>query len=1075
MIKIKTLSLRNFLSIGQVTQTIDFDRQDLTLILGENLDLGGEGARNGTGKAQPLTSKILTESGWTLMKDIQVGDRVIAHDGQSSTVLGIYPQGKIPVYRLTFKDGRTCEASEEHLWNIYSHQFRNKNDKNHTRILTTKEIGDLLDSNRNKKSKQLHYLYVPLFTPTESLDSVVSIAPYTLGAMIGDGNLRSSPGITSCDSEIVSRVDKELQLINCSLKQVHTTTREKISYRVVMNEKQHHPKKILHPFRKYIADLNLNVNSEDKFIPNQYKNISVRQKIELLQGLLDTDGTVDRTGSISYCTTSKQLALDVADLVRSIGGLARITEKAPRFSYLGEVRQGKTAYIVRIRYHNPRDLFYLNRKKNKISESYQYKNQLRLQITAIDRIEDSECQCIYIDHPDHLYVTDNYVVTHNTSIIQGLSYALFGTAINNIRKDNLINRTNQKNMLSTVEFEVNGVDYKIIRGRKPNVLKFFINNQEQQIVDDSQGDSRETQEQIERLLQMEPEMFKQIIALNTYNEPFLALRAADQRKIIEQLLGITLLSERAEKIKELNKQTRDNIQSEQYRIKGLEEANRRIVEQIDNLKKRQRLWTATRDQDVMNLTEELTALTKIDIDQEIISHRELETYNNKRSEIANITARYTSTCATLDSKHVRSVAAIKKDIKSQLDIITSLESIVIEQEVENHRLLQTWNDNNKTLIEAKKWRDSARKHMTELNNNRHKLEAEIAKLENHQCYACGQALHDDQHETILRGKHKQLQEVSLSYLSAESQFLEHDGHIKSLGKLGTAPRVHYESLELALGHKNKLDTARTKHLELVQYLETTISEYETERTNTDKQHAQDLAAVGELGQVPRVHYDTLELALKHQSQVTKLADDLERRLADQDPYHEQIEDMEQNAVQTVDYEEINRLNRVLQHQDFLLDLLTNKRSFVRKRIIEQNLSYLNNRLTHYLDKMGLPHQVVFQNDLTVEITELGRDLDFDNLSRGERTRLIIGLSFAFRDVWESLYAPINVLFVDELIDNGLDTAGVESSIALLKDMTRRRSKSIWLVSHRDELSSRVSSILRVVKEGGYSSYHCAEE
>jgi len=166
---------------------------------------------------------------------------------------------------------------------------------------------------------------------------------------------------------------------------------------------------------------------------------------------------------------------------------------------------------------------------------------------------------------------------------------------------------------------------------------------------------------------------------------------------------------------------------------------------------------------------------------------------------------------------------------------------------------------------------------------------------------------------------------------------------------------------------------------------------------------------------------------------------------------------------------------VLQHQDFLLDLLTNKRSFVRKRIIEQNLSYLNNRLTHYLDKMGLPHQVVFQNDLTVEITELGRDLDFDNLSRGERTRLIIGLSFAFRDVWESLYAPINVLFVDELIDNGLDTAGVESSIALLKDMTRRRSKSIWLVSHRDELSSRVSSILRVVKEGGYSSYHCAEE
>jgi ABC-type multidrug transport system ATPase subunit len=118
---------------------------------------------------------------------------------------------------------------------------------------------------------------------------------------------------------------------------------------------------------------------------------------------------------------------------------------------------------------------------------------------------------------------------------------------------------------------------------------------------------------------------------------------------------------------------------------------------------------------------------------------------------------------------------------------------------------------------------------------------------------------------------------------------------------------------------------------------------------------------------------------------------------------------------------------------------------------------------------------VFQNDLSVEITELGRELDFDNLSRGERNRLIIGLSFAFRDVWESLYTPVNILFVDELIDNGLDTIGVENSIALLKDMVRRRNKSVWLVSHRDELTSRVGSILKVVKEGGYTSYEAVEE
>jgi DNA repair exonuclease SbcCD ATPase subunit len=155
----------------------------------------------------------------------------------------------------------------------------------------------------------------------------------------------------------------------------------------------------------------------------------------------------------------------------------------------------------------------------------------------------------------------------------------------------------------------------------------------------------------------------------------------------------------------------------------------------------------------------------------------------------------------------------------------------------------------------------------------------------------------------------------------------------------------------------------------------------------------------------------------------------------------------------------------------LLKLLTSKDSFVRKKIIEQNLSYLNARLTHYLDRIGLPHTVVFQNDLSVSIEELGRELDFDNLSRGERTRLILSMSWAFRDVWESLYHPINVLFVDELMDNGLDTQGVENGLALLKKMSRERHKSIWLVSHKDELAGRVENILKVIKENGFTSYN----
>ena len=153
-----------------------------------------------------------------------------------------------------------------------------------------------------------------------------------------------------------------------------------------------------------------------------------------------------------------------------------------------------------------------------------------------------------------------------------------------------------------------------------------------------------------------------------------------------------------------------------------------------------------------------------------------------------------------------------------------------------------------------------------------------------------------------------------------------------------------------------------------------------------------------------------------------------------------------------------------------MKLLTNKDSFIRKKIIDQNLSFLNKRLESYLDKLGLPHEVRFQSDLTVEITELGRDLDFDNLSRGERNRLILGLSWAFRDIFESLYSTINVMFIDELIDSGMDTNGVEASLAVLKKMVIDSGRSVFLVSHRDELQGRVSDVLNVVKENGFTTF-----
>ena len=220
---------------------------------------------------------------------------------------------------------------------------------------------------------------------------------------------------------------------------------------------------------------------------------------------------------------------------------------------------------------------------------------------------------------------------------------------------------------------------------------------------------------------------------------------------------------------------------------------------------------------------------------------------------------------------------------------------------------------------------------------------------------------------------------------------------------------------------------------------------------------------------PQTFYPTLREAVNHKSTVESLHKDLVKERAAENPYLDQADSL-QSTVQEVSYDQLNGLVKSREHQEFLLKLLTNKDSFIRKRIIDQNLAYLNSRLNDYLDKLGLPHSVKFLNDLTTEISLLGQDLDFDNLSRGERTRLILGLSWSFRDIFENMNQAINLLFVDELLDSGLDPAGLEGSVAVLKRMERERGKNVFVISHREELITRVSNVLSVIKENSFTSF-----
>ena len=539
--------------------------------------------------------------------------------------------------------------------------------------------------------------------------------------------------------------------------------------------------------------------------------------------------------------------------------------------------------------------------------------------------------------------------TGKTTLINALSYGLFGEALTKIRRENLVNKTNNKNMLVTLTFEKDGIKYRIERGRRPNTLRYFINDSEQEITDESQGDSRMTQAAINHMLGLSHSMFKHILALNTYTEPFLSMSASDQKDIIEQLLGITLLSEKAELLKDKIRVSKEDTAMENARLEGLKMSNEKIKETINSLSNKEKIWNTQKNLDVEKLKKSIAELEAVNIEQELVSHQQLEEWTKFSNELKQL----------------------QKD-KSSLET---------------------------TLLQS----DKTVKKVGQDLDNLH---------DNSSCYACGQELHNDKFCEIQLKLEEEYGDAVNYNMSIVDEIAVIEEAVKLLGAQSPRPDTFYNTIKEAYEHRQYLETYKTT---------------------------------------------------------------LKNKELEQNPYVDQITELSTEALQELDWSEVNRLQTLKDHQEFLLKLLTNKDSFIRKKIIDQNLAFLNNRLTHYLTALGLPHTVTFKNDLSVEITMLGQDLDFDNLSRGERNRLILGLSFAFRDVWESLYQDINLLFIDELIDSGLDTAGVESSLAILKRMSRERGKSIYLISHKDELMGRVNNTLKVIKENGFTSYSNAVE
>lgn len=367
----------------------------------------------GTSKAQPLDSLILTPEGWIKMGDIQVGDRVISADGFPTIVTGVYPQGVKDIWELTFSDGSKVECCGEHLWFTQTESDRNNRkwtktiDGKRSRYREQKEgsvksTSEIIETLYTKRGRINHT--IPITQPVHFKEIKVGIDPYIIGFLIGDGCFRESVKFTTSDSEIIESIESLID------EEISVVYRGRYDYALIKE-----PKVKENKVKQYLTKIGLwNKLSHEKFIPDCYKFNSIENRISLLRGLMDSDGSVSKDGTfVSFSSTSKRLVNDVKELVQSLGGIA--TDHTPLDGYYtksGEKIYGKTSYRITIKMNTEINPFSLKRKSKLVIPKSKYKPTRY--IVSAKLIDKKEAQCIRVDNPSHLYLTNDYIVTHNT-------------------------------------------------------------------------------------------------------------------------------------------------------------------------------------------------------------------------------------------------------------------------------------------------------------------------------------------------------------------------------------------------------------------------------------------------------------------------------------------------------------------------------------------------------------------------------------------------------------------------------------------------------------------------------------
>lgn len=657
-----------------------------------------------------------------------------------------------------------------------------------------------------------------------------------------------------------------------------------------------------------------------------------------------------------------------------------------------------------------------------------------------------------------------------SSIFQALCWVLYNQGLSNIKQDAFVNVVNKKKMMVTLELTVDGKEFVIRRGRKPAVLEVLKEGNPYTMHSVDTVD-----ETIESLIGISFDTFTNTVMLNTNTIPFMNMKPAPQRNFMEQMLGLDILTERANKIKAQNKDIAVDIKLEEQNIEHQKKNYEKTKEQIDRLVQKEKDWKNNIEERIARLTKENKEIDEIDLDEMRQEIEDFEAVQEKLKEVKD-------SLTNLDNEEKQEYESRKQDIDRDFEKkIGDVELALKEKEYnknnqytdlmkEKEERMTSLNEDKELIDEMKSYISTNEPKVKRLVSDSEKLLGEIEKLKEGTCPFCGQEHFDETKLNELEEKKKEsdkeidginetLNEIYSQKEEIETRYEKNKKEIESHFK-DAFEKLEKDFEEETISLKDKKKRYNEEWGAAVADVRNFLTSHysnKKDELNTQKR---------ELESVKKPEFnmqDTYEIENTYKENKKRI-DELN---SEDNPYADEIEETKKHLIDC-DKTKLYELQEREEHGKMLVKLLTDNKSFVRRNLLNQYIPYINKMVEHYLDELELPHRVTFNDDLSVDIEYMTQSVSYGNMSNGERGRLNFAVSMAFRDLMSVTNNQFNFLGIDELLDNGIDQSGFH---AIFKILNRKENSNTFLISHRDDLLSEVDNILTIEKNNGFTNVH----